>query len=193
MSELNADNEAMYMVIVCRALPVFAALLEHLHKTLRLIKFHNVNAVCCKAENSLSQGKKLMTCLQTSIQSGCQFVPLPSSRMWYFIAAGVVAVISVLPQTREQVKDVPWTPIALIVGLGVLSDSLNESIRGVGTHSMARAAERYDIEPIPTIKPSYLWGRTSDQVVKRNCLSSGSAQLTSAMSCSRSSQARTRD
>ena len=64
-------------------------------------------------------------------------------RMWFIFAgaAGVVALTSI-PQTRNQVKDVPWMAIALAVGLGAVSDS----IKNIGTKSRAHFEEPYDIE-----------------------------------------------
>lgn len=98
-----------------------------------------------------------------------QLVPLPD-RMWFFIAAGVVGLASILPQTRNKVKDVPWMPIAITVGLGVLSQSLNNAIKSIGTESMATFEERYDLEVLqdPSVKPSVVWGHIGDQVVRRN-------------------------
>jgi len=68
------------------------------------------------------------------------------ARMWFVIAAGAAALAHILPQTRNQVKDVPWMPLAIAVGLGVLSDSINNGIKSIGTESMAHFEERYDTE-----------------------------------------------
>ena len=68
-------------------------------------------------------------------------------------------------------------PLAVGVGLGLiseslngLSDSLNNGIKSIGTDSMAHFEERYDLEVLqdPSVKPSVIWGRIGDQVVKRN-------------------------
>ncbi len=76
--------------------------------------------------------------------------------MWFTIAAGAAALASVLPQTRNQLKDMPWMPLAVAAGLGVLSDSINNGIKSIGTESMARFEETYDIEVLQdaTVKPS---------------------------------------
>lgn len=91
-------------------------------------------------------------------------------KMWFLLAAGAIGLASVLPQTRDKVKDVPWMPIALTVGLGVLSDSLNNGIKSIGTDSMAAFEERYDLEVLqdPDVKSSAFWGHVGDQVVRRN-------------------------
>lgn len=47
--------------------------------------------------------------------------------MWYILFAGVATLSSVLPQTRNKVKDVPWTAIALTLGLGHLLSVLGDS------------------------------------------------------------------
>ncbi|KAL0046838.1 hypothetical protein WJX82_011133 [Trebouxia sp. C0006] len=48
-----------------------------------------------------------------------------------------------------------WFTIAA-AGLGVLSDSINNGIKSIGTESMARFEETYDIEVLQdaTVKPS---------------------------------------
>ena len=76
--------------------------------------------------------------------------------MWSTIAAGAAALAYVLPQTRNQLKDMPWMPLAVAAGLGVLSDSISNGIKSIGTESMARFEERYDIEVLQdaTVKPS---------------------------------------
>lgn len=38
------------------------------------------------------------------------------------IAAGVV-LASVLPQSRNRIQEVPWMPLAVAVGLGLISES----------------------------------------------------------------------
>ncbi len=43
---------------------------------------------------------------------------------WLFYAAGAVVTASLLPRTRDKVKEVPWVPVAVAVGLGVLVDSI---------------------------------------------------------------------
>ena len=86
--------------------------------------------------------------------------------MWFLFAAGAIAFASVLPQTRDKVKDMPWMPIAVTLGLGFLGNS----IKSIGTESMATFEERYDLELLqdPTVKPSAVWGHIGDQVVRRN-------------------------
>ena len=53
--------------------------------------------------------------------------------MWLFVAAGIVAVASVLPQTRAEVSKVDWMPLAVLFGLCALSgsiDTMTERMRG---------------------------------------------------------------
>ena len=52
--------------------------------------------------------------------------------MWFLLAAGAIGLASVLPQTRDKAKDVPWMPIAVIVGLGFLGDG----IKSIGTETI---------------------------------------------------------
>lgn len=72
--------------------------------------------------------------------------------MWFIIAAGVV-LASILPQSRNQIKEVPWMPLTVAVGLGLiseslngLSDSLNNSLKSIDAERLAAFEERYDIE-----------------------------------------------
>ena len=51
---------------------------------------------------------------------------------WLYIAAGTLVTASLLPQSRERVKDVQWMPVAVAVGLAVLG----ESVKSIGTQSM---------------------------------------------------------
>lgn len=44
--------------------------------------------------------------------------------MWLMIAAGAVAIASMVPRSRDLLKDIPLLPIAVAAGLDVLSDSL---------------------------------------------------------------------
>ena len=62
---------------------------------------------------------------------------------WLFFAAGAVVTASLLPHTRDKVKDVPWLAVAVAVGLGVMADSIKsigtdtaDSIKSIGTDSM---------------------------------------------------------
>lgn len=59
--------------------------------------------------------------------------------LWLFYAAGAVVTASLLPHTRDKVKEVPWLPVAVAVGLGVLADS----IKSIGTDSV----QQFEIKP----------------------------------------------
>lgn len=65
------------------------------------------------------------------------------SMYWLLLAASAVVTLSVLPQSREKVKDVPWTPLALAIGLSVLGDKISDGIRCIGTGSMQQIEERH--------------------------------------------------
>ena len=53
--------------------------------------------------------------------------------LWLLIAVGAAVTASVCPQTREKVKDVPWMPLAVFVGLGVLSKKVGDGFGDFGT------------------------------------------------------------
>ena len=65
------------------------------------------------------------------------------SMFWLLLAASAMVTLSVLPQSREKVKDVPWMPLALAIGLSVLGDEIGDSIRCIGTGSMQQIEERH--------------------------------------------------
>ena len=65
------------------------------------------------------------------------------SMFWLLLAASAVVALSVLPQSREKVKDVPWTPLALAIGLSGLGDKIGDGIRCIGTDSMQQIGERH--------------------------------------------------
>lgn len=53
--------------------------------------------------------------------------------LWLLIAVGAAVTASVCPQTREKVKDVPWMPLAVLVGLGVLREKIDDGLETFGT------------------------------------------------------------
>ena len=57
---------------------------------------------------------------------------------WLLIAAGAVVTASVHPQSRAAAKDVPWMPLAVVVGLSVFGDKL----KSIGTDSVREFEDR---------------------------------------------------
>ena len=49
---------------------------------------------------------------------------------WFLIAVGAAVTVSVHPQSREMVKDVPWLPLAIAVGLAAVGDGLKNNGTG---------------------------------------------------------------
>ena len=66
--------------------------------------------------------------------------------MWVYIAAGVAVIAQLCPQSRDRVKDIPWLPIAVLVGVRVLSDSISDSVHQVGTQITAEFERNFDVE-----------------------------------------------
>ncbi len=56
--------------------------------------------------------------------------------VWLLFAAGAVITASVLPQSRDKVKDVPWMLVAVAIGLSVLGDKIGQGIKSIGTDSV---------------------------------------------------------
>lgn len=68
--------------------------------------------------------------------------------IWLHIATGVVAIAHLLHQSRDKVKDIPWLPIALVLGLKVVVDSLqtvSDSVRTVVAERTADYEETFEI------------------------------------------------
>ena len=55
---------------------------------------------------------------------------------WLIIAAAGAVVATVLPTSREKVKDVPWMPLAVAVGLVALGGGIHDGLRKVGADSV---------------------------------------------------------
>lgn len=85
--------------------------------------------------------------------------------MWFLIAAGVVAITYILPQTRDMVKDVPWMPLAVVVNLGLISESINSIAKTMDLDT----EEQWVIEVLqdPTVKPSVRRNLKGVTLVKR--------------------------
>ena len=90
--------------------------------------------------------------------------------MWFTIAAGV-GLTAILPQTRNQVKDVPWMPTALAVGLGFLSDSINNvtKTKSIGTASMSHFENGTTSKGVTVVKRRHriYWGNALQQDATR--------------------------
>lgn len=49
---------------------------------------------------------------------------------WMLVIVGAAVAASVHPQSRDRVKNVPWMPLAVAVGLGALGDGLHNFGKG---------------------------------------------------------------
>lgn len=89
---------------------------------------------------------------------------------WMNIAAGVVAIAHLFPQSRDKVKDVPWLAIAIVVGLRVVADSISNGVKKIGTVSTADFEERFDIEVLQdsTVQTPRGLGHVGNQEVQGN-------------------------
>lgn len=89
---------------------------------------------------------------------------------WLIIAAGVVAIAHLFPQSRDKVKDVPWLSIGIVVGLRAVADSIDNVVKKIGSESTADSEERFDIEVLQdsTVPTPRVLGHVGNQEVQGN-------------------------